>query len=192
MGDCERNALQMATQPRAGVRPGHRLSATLKNFWLDIILFIAFTVAWNMHLTGLAIHEWLGILFGSLLVYHLLLHGSWIVGAGKRVVGKLPAMERLKYIVDILLFVNMVVVVATGIWISEVAMGQLGISFETNMLWRQLHTLSADWILWLVALHLALNWRWVTNTANRYLWQPVVRLLSKPAPARTPTKEIVR
>ncbi len=116
----------------------------------------------------------------------------WIVGVGKRVVGKLPAMERLKYIVNILLFVNVVVVVATGIWISEVAMGQLGVGFETNMLWRQLHTLSADWILWLVALHLALNWRWVTNTAKRYLWQPVVRLFSKPAPTLTPTQEIVR
>ena len=181
----------MTTQTFAGAKPAHRLSATLKNFWLDIVLFIAFIVAWNVHFTGLAIHEWLGILFGGLLVYHLLLHWNWIVGVGKRVVGKLPAMERLKYVVDILLFVNMVVVVATGIWISEVAMGQLGVSFETNMLWRQLHALSADWILWLVALHLALNWRWVTNTAKRYLWQPVARLFSKPAPALTPTKEIV-
>ncbi len=45
-------------------------------------------------------------LFGGLLVYHLLLHWNWIVGGGKRMVSKLPAMERLKYAVDILLFVN--------------------------------------------------------------------------------------
>ena len=182
----------MTTQAITGVRPGRRLSATLKNFGLDIVLFLAFIVAANMHLTGLAIHEWLGILFGGLLVYHLLLHWSWIVGVGKRLVSKLPAMERLKYAVDILLFVNMVVVVATGIWISEVAMGQIGVSFGANMIWRQLHTLSADLVLWLVALHLALNWRWVTNTAKRYLWQPVTGLFSRATPAFTPTKESVR
>lgn len=94
---------------------------------------------------------------------------------GRRVVGQLPALQRLKALVDILFFVNMVVLVASGLWISEVAMRQLGISVEPGFFWRSLHTLSADWVLWLLGLHLALNWRWLTNAARRYLWQPLTR-----------------
>lgn len=165
----------MTTITNRRPQPARRLSETLKNFWLDIALFFAFIIDWNLRLTGLAIHEWLGIALGVLLVYHLLLHWKWIVAVGKRVVGRLPALERLKALLDILLFVNMVVLIASGLWISEVALRQLGITAEAGFFWRRLHTLSADLTLWLVGLHLALNWRWITNAARRYLWQPLTR-----------------
>lgn len=165
----------MTTITNRRPQPARRLSATLKNFWLDIALFFAFIVDWNLRLTGLAIHEWLGIALGVLLVYHLLLHWKWIAAVGKRVVGRLPARERLKALLDILLFVNMVMLIASGLWISEVALRQLGVTAEPGFFWRRLHILSADLTLWLVGLHLALNWRWITNTARRYLWQPLTR-----------------
>ena len=165
--------MRTITQDRP--RPTRRLSDTLRNFWLDIVLFFAFIIDWNLRLTGLTIHEWLGITLGVLIVYHLLVHWKWIVAVGKRLVGRLPAMERLKALLDILLFVNMVVLIASGLLISEVALRQIGITFEAGFFWRRLHTLSADWILWLMGLHLAFNWRWIVNAARRYLWQPLTR-----------------
>lgn len=167
-------------------QPARRLSATLKNFWLDFVLFFGFMVAWNMHLTGLAIHEWLGIGFGVLLLYHLLLHWRWIVAVVKRLTRRLPALDRVKALVDILLFVTMVILIATGIGISEVAMRQLGVTLEPNFVWRRLHTLSADWVLWLLGMHLALNWHWITNATRRYVWQPLTRPF---APRTTEPKE---
>lgn len=159
-------------------RPKNRFSQTLINFWLDIVLFLVFIIDWNVRLTGLAVHEWLGILFGVLVCYHLLLHWNWMTAVLKRLIISSPGIQRLKAFVDALLFVNMIMVVATGLWISEVAMGQIGLPTVLSPLWRQLHHLSAEWVLWLVGLHVALNWGWVTDAMRRYFWKPLTQLLA--------------
>lgn len=178
----------MSTNVEAQPRKKRRgWSETLKNFWLDILLFIAFIVDMNVRFTGLTIHEWLGIGLGTALVYHLLLHWNWIVAITRRIFSKLPAVERLRYILDIALFVDMVIVIATGIWISEEALPLLGINVAPNFLWRQLHHLTADWVVWLIGLHLALSWKWIMNAFKRYMVQPVGRLfrgrVATPQPA---------
>jgi hypothetical protein len=162
------------------------LSETVKNFWLDIVLFIAFIVDMNTQFTGIPVHEWLGIALGIALIYHLLWHWNWIVAITRRIFKKLPAVERLRYILDIALFVDMVIVIATGIWISRVALPQLGISVTENFFWRQLHSLTADLVLWMVAIHLALSWKWITNAFKRYIGQPVRRLFRGRTPAQPP------
>ncbi len=151
-----------------------RFSETIKNYWLDITLFFAFIIDMNTRFTGIPVHEWLGIAFGVALIYHLLLHWNWIVAITKRLLRKLPSGQRLRYVIDLLLFVDMVVLVMTGIWISEVAMGQLGLHFASKFFWRRLHAQTADLAIWLVALHLAFDWKWILNCTKRYVWQPLV------------------
>jgi hypothetical protein len=155
---------------------GRRLSGIVRRFWVDVVLFVIFVLEMNMTATGEAIHEWLGIAAGGLFVIHLLLHWEWIVSVTRRIVGKLPIAQRIKYIVDILLFIDLVIVGATGLWISEVAMRQIGVQFESGLSWRWLHSHAADWAVWLIGLHLALNWGWVVNALKRCLWQPVTGL----------------
>jgi len=150
-------------------------SHTLKNYWVDIALFLAFIIDMNTQFTGIPIHEWLGIGFGIALVYHMLLHWAWIVNTLRRIVGKLSAIQRIRALVDILLFVDMVILVVTGLWISEVAMGQLGLGILPGFAWRQLHFLTANLSIWLVALHLALSWSWIADTTKRYLVRPLRR-----------------
>lgn len=157
-------------------------STTLKNFWVDLVLFLAFIIDWNLRLTGLTIHEWLGIGLIALFVYHILLHWRWIGAVTQRLTQRLPAVERIKYAVDLLLYLDIVALIASGIWISEVAMRQLGLPLAASGFWRWLHFASADWALWLVGLHLALSWQWVVECTRRYLWQPFTqpgRLWSK-------------
>lgn len=156
-------------------RAKKRWSQTLKNYWLDIALFFAFIIDMNTRFTGIPIHEWLGIAFGIALIYHLLLHWDWIISISQRLFRRLPSGQRLRYVIDLVLFVDMVVLTMTGIWISEVAMGQLGIAVTPNFFWRRLHEMTADGAIWLVALHLALDWKWIVNTTRRYVWQPLTR-----------------
>ena len=173
------------TQPRKKRRGW---SETLKNFWLDIALFIAFIVDMNVRFTGISIHEWLGIALGIALIYHLLLHYNWIVAITKRIFSRLPGVERLRYVLDIALFIDMVILVATGIWISESALPLLGITVVPSFLWRQLHHLTADLVIWMIGLHLALSWKWIVNTFKRYLFQPIGRLFRGRIPAVQPVK----
>ena len=155
-------------------RPSFRLSATLKNFWIDILLFMAFVVDMNVPFTGISIHEWLGIGLIALFIYHLILHWDWISAITRRFLKKLPANNRLKYAVDLLLYVDIVLLIASGIWISEAALPQLGLSVGRAPFWRGLHHMTADWAIWLSALHLALNWKWIANSVKRYMVQPIM------------------
>lgn len=157
----------------SGARPRWRWTETLKNFGVDIALFLMFIVDMNTGFTGIPVHEWLGIVFGGALIYHLLLHWHWITSVSRKLLHRLPAIQRLRYLVDLLFFITMVVVVVTGLWISEVAMPELGLPAPRSFFWRQLHHVSSEWIVWLVGLHLALSWGWITNAWTRCIWRPL-------------------
>ena len=165
----------MTTTTIPSERKKRRLSETVKNYWLDFALFFAFIIDMNTRFTGIPIHEWLGIAFGIALIYHLLLHWNWMVSITSRLLRKLPSGQRLRYVIDWLLFLDIVILVMTGIWISEVAMGQLGLRFAANFFWRRLHSQTADLAIWLVAFHLALDWKWILSSTRRYLWRPLTR-----------------
>jgi Domain of unknown function (DUF4405) len=151
------------------------LTESLRNFWVDIALFVMFIVDMNTAFTGIAIHEWLGIALGVALVYHLLLHWQWIVNAIRRIFGGLPNAQRLRALVDLALFADMVVVVATGIWISRAALPAVGLSVAPNFFFSRLHHQSADLIVWLVGAHLALSWSWIATHVTRYIVRPLSR-----------------
>ena len=163
----------MATTVAMSAPKPKRVSNTLKNFWLDIALFLAFVVDYNLHFTGLVIHEWLGVALGIALIYHLLWHWEWIVSTAKRILGRLPWRQRAKQLVDLLIFADMVLLIATGLWISKVIVPQLGIAVQMNSVFRWLHVATAQWSIWLLALHIALSWDWIVNAWTRYVWQPL-------------------
>lgn len=171
----------MATTVATETRPKRGLSETVKNYWLDVFLFFAFILDMNTHFTGLAIHEWLGIGFGIALIYHMMLHWQWITAVTQRLLKKLPAQQRFRYLIDLLLFIDMVIVIVTGLWISEVAMAQLGLSAQRSFLWRWLHHSSSELVILLVGLHLALDWRWIVAHTKRYVTTPLANRLRRKA-----------
>jgi hypothetical protein len=50
------------------------LATTRLDFWLDVLLLVAYTLAYSLGFTGIATHEWLGIGLGVALLVHLTLH----------------------------------------------------------------------------------------------------------------------
>jgi hypothetical protein len=55
------------------------LARTRLDFWLDGLLLVAYTFAYSLGFTGIAIHEWLGIGLGVVLLVHLTLHWDWVI-----------------------------------------------------------------------------------------------------------------
>lgn len=162
---------------------------TKVNLLVDFSIFVAFLFAMEPHATGMAVHEWLGIAFGAAIVTHLLLHWQWIVETTKRIFSKIAAIQRINYILNMLLFVDIVVVSFTGIMISRSALPALGISLSPGFLWRMLHTLSADASLALIGLHAALHWNWIVNAISRYVVKPIAHLFR---PAYQPAQQATR
>jgi hypothetical protein len=154
--------------------------STKTNLTLDIIIFSAFLVASNPALTGLAIHEWLGVSFIAALVTHLLFHWDWVVNLSKTFFKKLVHISRLNFVVDSFLFVAMTAAMLSGLMISKSVLPTLGIQLEVSRAWRSIHSLSADASLIFVALHFALHWKWVVANVQRYIVSPINRLVSRP------------
>jgi cytochrome b len=125
-------------------------------------------------LTGLAWHEWLGIAVGTVLIVHLLLGWKWIAAITQRFFHSLPGLTRITYILDFTLFATMTLVIYSGLMISRVAVPALGLSGATpNFLWRGLHSFTANALLVLVGLHLAISWSWIVKTVRRFIIDPL-------------------
>jgi hypothetical protein len=148
-------------------------SMTLVNLVLDIGLAIAFIIDINVHFTGIAIHEWLGILFAGLLLLHVVFHWDWVVAITKRFFTKALNKDRVNYILNMGLYISFVLIVLSGLMVSKVAMSTLGFDVTPSRYWLGLHITVANLSILLTGLHVALHWKWITKALGRYVWQPL-------------------
>jgi cytochrome b len=174
------------------------------NMIVDSAIFLAFLVAMAPHFSGMAVHEWLGIAFGAAITTHLLLHWQWIVEITKRFFGKAQWSARINYMLNILLFIDITLIIFSGLMISEVALPLVGIQLAQSGSWRGIHGTAANLFLVLVGLHVALHWHWIVNMFKRFvltprtprrapqlgLGTPELAQLKQPQPAKQLRKEI--
>ncbi|MBI5825224.1 MAG: DUF4405 domain-containing protein [Chloroflexi bacterium] len=134
---------------------------------LDIGTFLAFLVAMDPRFSGIAIHEWLTIALAATIIVHLLLNWGWIVNVTKRLFVKSTNGARVNYVLNWLLFVDGILLMLSGIMISEAVVPTLGLTLPTNFTWLGLHEVSANLSLLIMGLHIALHWNWIVTTARR-------------------------
>jgi hypothetical protein len=127
---------------------------------------------YSLGFTGIAIHEWLGIGLGVVLLVHLTLHWDWVIRTTRKLVCR-GGRERVVWLVNLLLLLSMTLCIASGILISQVALPRLGITLPASSFWRQVHGTTATLTLILVPIHAALRWRWIVGVARRFAaWRP--------------------
>jgi hypothetical protein len=144
------------------------LARTRLDFWLDASIFVGYMFAYSFGFTGLAIHEWLGLALGLVLVVHLTLHWDWVVRTTRRVAGR-HGRDRVIWVVNLALLFAMTLCVVSGILISRVALPALGFFLPSNEFWTRLHVVTAEVTLGLVPVHVALRWRWIVSVGRRLL-----------------------
>jgi len=147
------------------------------NFIIDGLIFLSFLAASVPRLTGLAIHEWLSLALAGAILVHLVLHADWVWEVLKRFFRKLWHSSRLNFVVDLAVLIAFVGVMLSGILISREILAVLGIQLGENRTWQQIHRLTADASVWLMALHFALHWRWIGNAFKRYIIHPLYSLI---------------
>lgn len=149
------------------------------NLYLDLLLVIAFAIEMEEHFTGLHNHELLGLAFGIAIIIHVVLHWNWVVSITKRFFSKVFHESRLNYLLNTVLFVDMAVIVATGILISRT----IGLRLSVPGIAEPIHLLASYLSLVLIGLHVALHWKWIITHAQKYLFP--ARLGRQPEPATT-------
>lgn len=142
-----------------------RRNPNLHNLYLDLVLVIAFAVVMEEHFTGLHNHELLGLAFGIAILVHVVLHWNWVVSITRRFFSKVFHESRLNYLLNAALFIDMVVIIITGILISRT----IGLSFNLAQTLEPVHLLASYLSLVLIGLHVALHWKWIVTHTQKYL-----------------------
>ena len=124
------------TAANAPLRP--IVTSTTLRLLVDAVVFSAYVLLLSPRLTGLPLHEWLGLSF-SVPVFSL----------------------------HFTLFLLIVLEVFSGILISQVAMPRMGFMKLDDRSWRALHNQTLNWILLCVGLHVAMNWQWIVRALRR-------------------------
>ena len=152
----------------------------IKTKWiLDLAIFIGFLIAMDPHSTGIALHEWFTLAALATVMIHLLLNWDWIAQVTSRFFGRVSTRSRINYILNWLLFIDGILIMLSGILISESVIPVLGITLSAGFAWRRLHDMSANIALLLLGLHTALHWDWIVNAFKTFIAQPIGRLFVK-------------
>jgi hypothetical protein len=159
---------------RAPARPKRapaRNRRTLKLFAVDAALFAALVAVLDVPLTGLAVHEWLGILLAIVLVVHTIQHANWIITTTRRLTSATSFQNRVNFVLALGLFIGFVSIIASGFIISEVALPWIGVNPIGGSFWLWVHLSSVGWVIWLTAIHFGVNWTWIANASDRLIFK---------------------
>lgn len=140
---------------------------TIVNLVVDTLVLVGDVLDDAFRFTGLTWHEWIGVALVVLFAVHVVLHADWVVRITKRMFQRLPARERVTWIIDAVLFVSMTFVLVSGILISREAMPFVGWTPGNDRFWTEMHTTFASLVVFAVAAHMALGWKWVTTVIRR-------------------------
>ncbi len=68
-----------------------------------------------LELTGVALHQWLGIALGAVAGYHLLTHWTWVTSVTNRFFKQTSRQVRRYYVIDVTVLIELAVIIVTGL-----------------------------------------------------------------------------
>jgi hypothetical protein len=143
-----------------------------RNNWLiDAALFGGFLGSLWLDLTGVAVHQWLGLAVAVFSGYHLVKHWPWVKTVTRRFFARTNPRARTCYIVDAGLAVGLAAIMVTGLSTST----WLDLGLANYATWYGVHVVASVSTLALLLAKIRLHWRWIVDVARR-------RIFSSPAP----------
>jgi hypothetical protein len=147
------------------------MKLNLKTKWfLDAVLFAAFILAFFLNLTGVVLHQWLGIAIGLFAAYHLIFHWNWVKAVTQRFFANLSSQSRMYYLLDAALLGGFFTIIVTGLIIST----WLNLSLASFAAWKAIHVAASIGTLLVTLVKLVLHWRWIAVGARNLVAQPAV------------------
>jgi hypothetical protein len=136
---------------------------TIKIF-ADIALLVSFILTYFLDLTGLELHQYLGIAVAGILAVHVITHWKWIMNVSKRLFKKMSGRVRIYYLLDGMLLLAIFLITITGVLIST----WLDIFLSSYMLLRFIHIVSSIAGMLLLIVKMGMHWKFFTKTLNLF------------------------
>jgi len=137
-----------------------------RNAIVDVVALLVYLIVANPSITGIAIHEWLGIALIVVFIVHAVMHFDIVVDIIKDKRTKPSVARQGNLAVDILILITFMVVTVSGLGISGAVLPAFGVYAEGYYFWAPLHSISAKALLALFIIHIALHWRWIYRVAR--------------------------
>lgn len=128
---------------------------------VDAVVLLAYLVVANTALTGIDVHEWIGVGLFVLFVVHTAQHYDWIRDTVSHGGTHRPWQRVGNLVLDVLIFVSFMVCTVSGLMISGAVLAALGLYADGYYFWDPLHAASAKLLLALLIVHLAVHARMV-------------------------------
>ncbi len=134
-----------------------------KKIWIiDAIVFFGFLLAMKPQITGYNLHEWLGLAVGAVALVHLLQHWRWVMSVSK-MMERIKANIRTKYILDVMMATGFIVIIITGLIISFL----LNLQLKHYDTWRTLHFAASYATFLMLSVKVVLHWRLIMCTLGK-------------------------
>lgn len=128
-------------------------------------MFLSFIVLMSWRLSGVPAHEWIGLSLIAMILTHLVVHWGWVEGS----VGRLTRQRRSRAVPLLLnaaLFLAMGTALVSGVVISKVVLPNHLLQGD-YLHWHSLHESASTITLFILGLHVALNWDRIRNSFRR-------------------------
>jgi hypothetical protein len=157
---------------------------------IDLVLLVVFLVEFYMDLTGVALHQWMGMTLAVAILYHLVTHWAWVKLVTARFFNQTSSRARLYYLLDGGLLAGFGTIIATGLVIST----WLSLPLNNYATWYDVHVFSSIATLALLVGKLAAHWRWIVQNSMAIFGRgkPAARPAVPAAPAVQPINAISR
>jgi len=139
------------------------LKKTVKIF-ANLALLVSFILTYFLDLTGLELHQYLGVAAAGILAVHVITHWKWIMNVSRRLFTKMSGRVRLYYLLDGMLLLAVFLITISGVLIST----WLDILLPNYMLLRSIHIVSSIAGLLLLIVKMGMHWKFFTKTLNLF------------------------
>jgi hypothetical protein len=157
--------------------------------WLvDAALFAGLIAAFFLDLTGLELHQWIGVITGAIALYHLVSHWDWLTALAKRFLLRASNRSRLYYLLDTAILLGFAVLTFTGLVLSS----WLHLTLSNSDSWLTIHILASISALILTTIKIVLHWRWVASATRKVINQPVSQVNHSALPGRSTGGQVSR
>ena len=134
---------------------------------LDAALLIIFILLLSPRLTGMGLHEVLGLIFFIPIIVHLIIAWPWIQNSAKKFFATASKRTRFNFFLNTSLFILVITELVSGFAISQVALPKLGIKTINDSSWRALHDSPLNFVVLFAGLHIAVNWGWIMSVFKK-------------------------
>lgn len=134
---------------------------------VSALLFVACALALAPSISGIPLHEWIGIAAFGLTAAHCALNADWIVRTVKGAFHRQTLAKRGAALLNLGILLAFAAASTSGLLISATVLPAFGYFADGYYYWQWLHALSAKVLLALLLVHLVLHWRIAANAFTR-------------------------